>query len=151
MGRAMLSKSLVQFSVVGQGCVLGAPSPAAGHCRARPLLKTPGHSWASLGQSLGGHCSFLLGPGAHKVLFMPFKSLFLQSCVSSGGSMVGLMVTSSMRAYAIPRSTAPRAPAPQQSTAGLYLNKRHSNTVLSQSLWGLLSPGMDRVCLSKVL
>ena len=44
MGGAMLSKSLVQFSVVEQGCVLSAPSHAAGHCRARPLLKTPVHS-----------------------------------------------------------------------------------------------------------
>ena len=34
-----------------------------------------------------------------------------QSCVSSGGSMVGLMATSSKRAYVTPRSTAPRAPA----------------------------------------
>ena len=62
MGGAMLSKSLVQFSVVEQGCVLSAPSPAAGHCRARPLLKTPVHSWASLGQSFVG--SLLLSPGS---------------------------------------------------------------------------------------
>ena len=34
------------------------------------------------------------------------KSLFPQSCVSSGGSMMGLMVTSSKRAYATPRSVA---------------------------------------------
>ena len=47
------------------------------------------------------------------------------------------MVTSSKRAYAIPRSTAPRAPALQQSTADLYLRRRHSNKVLAQSLWGL--------------
>ena len=57
-----------------------------------------------------GHCSFLLGPGVYKILFVPSKSLFPQFCVSSGGSMVGLMVTSSKRAYAIPRSVAPRAP-----------------------------------------
>ena len=30
-----------------------------------------------------GHWSFLLGPGAHKVLFVPSKSLFPQSCGSS--------------------------------------------------------------------
>ena len=30
-----------------------------------------------------GHCSFLLGPGAHKVLFVPSKSLLPQSCGSS--------------------------------------------------------------------
>ena len=51
--------------------------------------------------------------------------------------MVGLMVTSSSRAYAIPRSTALRAPALQQSTADLYLHRKHSNTVLVQSLWSL--------------
>ena len=59
-----------------------------------------------------GHCSFLLGPGAHEVLFVPSKSLFPQSCVSSGGSMAGLMVISSHGASATPRSAAPRAPSP---------------------------------------
>ena len=33
--------------------------------------------------SWGGHCSFLLGPGAHKVLFVPSKSLFPQCCGKS--------------------------------------------------------------------
>ena len=65
--------------------------------------------WLSV---LWGHCSFLLAPGARKVLFVPAKSLFSQSYVSSGNAMVGLKVTSSRRAYATPRSAAPRAPAP---------------------------------------
>ena len=73
------------------------------------LLDPHGQVWVSL---LCGHCSFLLGPGLHKVLFVPSKCLFPQSCVSSGSSTVGLMVTSSKRAYAIPKSTALRAPAP---------------------------------------
>ena len=51
----------------------------------------------------------------HKVLFVPSKSLFPQSGRSSGGSIVGSMVTSSKKAYAIPRSAAPRAPAPAAS------------------------------------
>ena len=90
---------------------LSAPNPAAGHHQPMPLpvLDVHGQVWVSV---LWGHCSFLLGPGAHKVLFMPSKSLFPQSCVSSSGPMVGLMVTSFKRAYAIPRSTAPRTPAP---------------------------------------
>ena len=58
----MLSKSLVQLSVLGQGCVLSGPNPAAGHCRPMPLLETPVHSQASLGQSLVG--SLLLSPGS---------------------------------------------------------------------------------------
>ena len=40
---------------------LSAPSPAAGHHRPTPPLETPGHSQASLGQSLVG--SLLLSPG----------------------------------------------------------------------------------------
>ena len=47
-----------------------------------------------------------------RILFVPSKNLFPQSCVSSGSFMVGLMVTSPKRAYAIPRSAATRAPAP---------------------------------------
>ena len=39
-----------------------APNPAAGHCRHTPKLETPGHSQASLGQSLVG--SLFLSPGA---------------------------------------------------------------------------------------
>ena len=75
----------------------------------RRHLDTHGHIGVSY---LWGHCSFLLGPGAHKVLFVLSKSLFPQSCVSSGGSVVGLMATSSKMAYAIPKSAAPRAPVP---------------------------------------
>ena len=74
----------------------------------RPL-DTHRQVWVSL---LWGHCSFPLGLGVHKVLFVPSKSLFTQSCVSSGVSIVGLMVTSSKSTYATPKSAAPRAPAP---------------------------------------
>ena len=90
---------------------LSAPDSAAGHHQPTPLPETPEHSWASLGPSLVG--SLLLSPGSWcaQVLCVPSKSLFPQCCVSSGGSMVRLMATSSERAYAIPRSTAPRAPA----------------------------------------
>ena len=44
------------------------------------LLDTHEQVWSSL---LWGHCSLLLGPGVHKVLSVPSKSLFPQSCVSS--------------------------------------------------------------------
>ena len=110
----MLSKSLVQFSVDGQGCVASLcfdPRPSYGednegngisfrrshaalphsalltqqqatsnprlHCR---LLDIHRQVWVSL---FWGHCSFLLGPGAHKFSFVPFKSLFPQSYISS--------------------------------------------------------------------
>ena len=153
MGGILVSKSLIQFSVDGWGCVPSLlldlrpnygggsgwrpPSKGPMHALLRSvpltlqqatanprlcwrLLDTHGQIWVSL---LCRHCSFLLGPGACKALFIPSKGLFPQSCVSSGGSMVGLMATSSKRAYAIPRSTASRALPLQQSTADLYLHR----------------------------
>ena len=47
-----------------QACtaVLSAPNPAVGHCQPMPPPETPGHSRASLGQSLVG--SLLLSPGS---------------------------------------------------------------------------------------
>ena len=89
---------------------LRALDPAAGHCR--PLPEIPGHSRARLVQSLVW--SLLLSPGSWcaQVSFCACQEFVSQSCVSSGSSMVGLMVTSSKMAYAIPRSAAPRAPAP---------------------------------------
>ena len=96
---------------------LSAPNPVAGHRQPTPPPETPGHSQASLGQSLVGSLLLSPGPGAHKVLFVPSKSLFPQSCVSSGSSVVGLMVTSSKRACAMHRSAVPRAPAPVAVTA----------------------------------
>ena len=83
----MLSKSLIQFSVDGQGCVPSLlldlrPNYGGGNedngallqkvhsvpqalqqapadlCLCQRLLDTPGHVWVSF---LWGHCSFLLG------------------------------------------------------------------------------------------
>ena len=47
------------------------------------LLDTHKQVWINL---CWGHCSFLLGPGTHTFLFVSSKSLFPQSCVSSGNS-----------------------------------------------------------------
>ena len=80
------------------------------------LLDTHGQVWVS-----PLWCPFLLDPGAHRFCLCPAR-------VCSGGSIVRLMVTSSKRAYAIPRSAAPKALPLQQATADLYFNRRHSNT-----------------------
>ena len=89
MGRAMLSKSLIQFPVDVQACVpfllfglrlnygrrngnllqkdlcphccIQCPNPAAGHCQPMPPPETPGYSQASLAQSPVG--TLLLCPG----------------------------------------------------------------------------------------
>ena len=138
----MLSKSSIQFSVEGWGCIpsplfylepnLGGGHEAMGtslNCSMRTLLHsvplalqqattdprfrqrlldTHGQVWVSL---LWGHCCFLLGPGAQGSVCALQESVS-QSCVSSGSSMLGLMVTSSKRAYVTPRSATPRATPP---------------------------------------
>ena len=123
---------------------LSVPDPAAGYRQPTPPLETPGHSRASLGQSLVG--SLLLSPGSWctKVLFVPSKTLFPQYCIISGGSMMGLMATSFKTAYATPRSAAPRAPGhcwpiPSQETL------KHSSDSVSV---GSLGPSAHKVCLS---
>ena len=77
-------------------------------CSRAPLTQaSAGSSWTLMGKSGSVSCGvtapFLLGPDAHKLLFLPSKCLFSQFCVSSGGSLVGLTATSSERAYAILR------------------------------------------------
>ena len=75
-----------------------------------PPLETPGHSWASLGQFLVG--SLLLSPGSQctQGFICALQDSVFQSCITSGGSLVGLIATSSKRAYAISRSIALGAP-----------------------------------------
>ena len=89
-----------------------APDPAAGHHQLMLPPETPGHLQASLGQSLVQ--SLLLSPESWctQGFVYGLQESASQSFVSSGGSIVGLMETSPKRAYATPRSTAPRAPAP---------------------------------------
>ena len=77
-------------------------------CLHQRFLDTHGYVWVSF---LWGYCSFLLGPGVHNILFVLSRSLFPHSCVSPGSPIMGLIVTSSKRAYVIPRSAAPRDPA----------------------------------------
>ena len=114
---------------------LTAFSPAAGHHRPTPLLETPGHSRASLGQSLVGSLLLSSGSWCTQGSVCALQESISQSCVSSSSSMVRLMATSSKRAYATPRSDAPRALSLLQSTADQYLHGRRSNTFLSQCLW----------------
>jgi len=57
-------------------------SPVAGHFWATPLQETLKHSVCL--SLLWGHCSVPLGPGTHKILFVPSRSLyFLQLWGSS--------------------------------------------------------------------
>ena len=84
--------------------------PAASHCQSTPLSETSGHSWACLSQFLVWSTPPFPGVWYSQGFLVPSKSLFPQSCVSSGGSMVGLIATSSKRTYAIPRSATEQSP-----------------------------------------
>ena len=143
MGMAKLTKSLIQFSTDGRGCVpfllfdlrpnYGGGNEDNGnllqkvpctHCRTqrpRPCSRPPsthasaGDSWILTSKSGSVSCrvtapfSWVL---VHTRFCLCSRSLFPHSCVSSGSSMVGLMAISSKKAYATPRPTTPRAPAP---------------------------------------
>ena len=110
-----------------------------------------GYSWTLTGKSGSVSCG-VTAPFSWVLvctrLFVPSKSLFPQSCVSSGISMVGIMVTFSKGAYVIPSSTASRAPAPAVvhcwSTAPQEIPKHR---YVSVSV-GSLGPGVHKVCLS---
>ena len=125
-----------------------APNHAAGHCWPTPPSETIGLSWASLGQSLKG--SLFLSPGSWfaQVLVCALQESVSQSCVNFIGFMVGLMDTSSKRAYAIPMSTALRAPAP----AAVHCWPVPLQETLKQNSGsvsvGSLGPGVHKVCLS---
>ena len=151
----MLSNALIQFSLDGQGCVpslllvevmkiMAASFKRSNACTAAlsaltlhqvttapclcwRLLDSHGQVWVSL---LWGHCSFLLGPGAHKIFFVPSKSLFPQSCVLSGGSLVVLMATFTKRVYTVPGLLHPDPLPLLQVTEDPYLCRRCSGSNL---------------------
>ena len=139
MGRAILSKSLIQFSVDGWSCVpsllftwgqtmvevmkIMVTSFKRSHaCTATLSAPNPaaGHHRPTPPLETPGHSqaslgqspvgSLLLSPGSWCTRFCcALQESISQSFVSSGSSLVGLMATSSKRMYAI---LTPRAPVP---------------------------------------
>ena len=159
ISEAMLSKSLVLFSVDGQGCVpsllsdLGPNYGGGNEDNGNLLLKVPCRhrytqcpqpcsrpppthasardSWTLLGKSGSVSCgvaapfSWVL---VHKVLLCPPRVYFPPLC-KFWQLYGGLMVTFSKRAYAMPGSAAPRAPAP----AGGHCRPRPPQETLKHS------------------
>ena len=123
---------------------ISAPDPAAGHHQPMPLLETLRNSQASLGQSFLGSLLLSHGSWYAQSSVCALQESISQSFVSSGSSMVGLMVTSSKRAYAIPRSAATRAPAP----ATVHCWSIHPQETLKRSSVSVsvrsLGPGVHR-------
>ena len=93
-------------------CYTQHPRPCS---RPPPMDTSAGDSWALRGKSGSASCgvtalfSCIL---VHTKFCLCLPSVCFPLCVSSGSSMVGLMMTSSKGAYAIPSSAAPRAHAP---------------------------------------
>ena len=115
-----------------------APDPAAGHFRPTPLPEILGHTGKSGSVSYGVNAPFSWVLMQTRFCLCPARVCF-PSPVSSGGTIVGLMVTSSKRAYAIPRSAAPRAPVAGHCwPVPLQETFIHSKAGLAQSLWSLL-------------
>ena len=144
MGRVMFSKSLIQFSVDGWGCVPSLlldlrPNYGVGdkdngdllqkvpymHCHCtqcpQPCSRPPlthastRDSWTFTGMSGSVSCG-VTAPFSWVLLHTRFCLCPPRVCfpvLCKFWWLYGvLMVTSSKRAYAIPRSAAPRAPAP---------------------------------------
>ena len=70
-------RGLMPSSVHPRTVAVSVPDPEAGHCRPMLPLETPEHAETGLSHLLLGHCSFFLGPGAHKVFVCSLcESLF---------------------------------------------------------------------------
>ena len=113
--------------------------PALQQATANPRLQqrlwnTHGKVWVSL---LWGHCSFLLGPGMHKLLFVPSESLFPLSCVSSGGSLVGLMAAFSKEGLCNTQVHYSQSPCPCDRPLLTHTSAGDTQTQLCLSLCGV--------------
>ena len=128
------------------GTAIRVPRPAAGHCWSTPLPETSGHSQASLGQSLVG--SLLLFPGswcakgsacALQESIFPVLCRLWQLYGRINGDLLqeGLCHTQACCTQPYPDLLHSEPLPLWQSTADPCLHRRHSNTALSQSLWGL--------------
>ena len=181
MGKAMLSKSVIQFSVEGwlyvpfllfdlrpnydggnedngdllqnvpfMHCYTQCPQPCS---RPQQTDASARDSWtlrASLGQVSCGVTALLSWVLVYTGFVCALQESVSPVLCKFWQLYDGLMATSSKRAYAIPRSTAPRAPAhtavhywpmPPQETP------KHSSFSVSV---GYLGPGVQKVCLSSL-
>ena len=125
---------------------ISAHKPAAGHHQSMTLPKDPGHMGKSGLVSCGVTAPSSWVLVRTRFCLYPPSVCFPSPVLSSGGFMLGLMATSSKRAYAIPRSAAPKAPAPDCQQAVhcwlVPLLKGRSGSV------SVGSPGVHRFCLS---
>ena len=91
---------------------LSAPKPAAGHCWPRPLPETPGHSWASLSQSLVGSLLLSLGSWCIQSSICALQDSVSPVLCKFGQLYDGVNGDLLQEGLCHPQSAAPRAPAP---------------------------------------
>ena len=100
---------------------------------------SPKDSWTRPGESGSVSCGVIVPFSwvlVHKVLFVPPRVCFPALC-KFWQLYGGVKATSSKRAYATPRSAAPRAPAPAAGHSCPMPSRRHSHAALAQSPWGV--------------
>ena len=174
----MLSKSLMQFSVDGQGCVPSllfglrpnygggdegngdllqkapcmhcctqCPDPAAGHHRPTPLPETPGHSQASLGQSLLGSLLLSLGSWCTQgsiCALQLFISLVLCKFWQLYSGVNGDLLQEGLCHIQV---YCTQSPCPHSSLLLTHTSAGDTQAILSQSLWGLwIIQAAHKVC-----
>ena len=122
------------------------PNPAANHHQPTSPPETPGHSQASLGQSLVGSLLLFLGfwctqgsVCAPQVFISLVLCKFWQLYGGVNGDLLqdGWCYTQVCCTQPYPSPLHPEPLPLLQPAADPYLHRRYSNTVLSQSLWGL--------------
>ena len=107
------------------------------------LLDTPRQVWVSL---LWGHCSFLLGPGAHKILFCPSRFYFLVLCTfwQLYGGVNGDLLQENVCHTQVCCTQSP-CPCSRPPLTGTSTADAHSSVLVSV---GSLGPGVHKVCFS---
>ena len=132
-------------------CCTQCPLPVAGHHQPTPLPETPGHSRPGLGQSLVVLLLLSLGSWCEQTFVCALQESVYATLCKFWRLYGGVNGDLSKRAYAIPRSTAPRAPAPA-AVHGWPVppqeTLKHSSDSVSV---GSLGPGADKVCLNHLL
>ena len=115
-------------------CCTQCPQPCS---RPPPTHAFTGDSWTLPGKSGSVFCGVTTPfSWSTQLSVCALPESVSQSCVSSGASIVGKWQTPPRGLRPYPSLLYPEPLSLQQSTTDLYLCRRHSNTVLSQSLWG---------------
>ena len=125
-----------------RSCVLTAahiaPDPAAGYHQPTPLLEIPGYSQATLGQSLLGSLLLSLGFWFAQCFVCAFQESVSPVLCKFWWLYVGLNADLLQEGLCNTQVYCIQSPCPCSSPLLTHnLLMRHSNTVLSQSLWGL--------------